>query len=122
MKYDTDVEYGVDGYLIDTTTIDEGVRCHVKDYRSLQEMQIDSSNVKPEPRPEVLQKLGECINLDFAVVKLQRKLSFMDSPVPSRERFAKTLELAKDLAQSIFPISFGGFTVTMDSTPIAIVI
>jgi len=121
VKYDTDTYMGIDGYLIET--LQNGiVKCRIKNYRSPDETLVDVNRVKPEPRPEVLQELGDKIGIDFDVIKLQRKLSLQGSPIPSRHRFEKTKELARLLAQEIFPLKFGNFTVEINASPVAIVI
>lgn len=121
VKYDDDTYSGIDGYLIET--LQNGVvKCRIKNYRELNETLVDVNKVKPEPRPEVLQELGDKVGIDFGVIKLQRKLSLQDSPIPSRQRFEKTKELAAMVAREIFPMKFGNFTIEMNAAPVAIVI
>jgi len=122
VKYDTETEAGIDGFLLSVANHNGSLICQIKDYRLFQEIQIGADKVKPEPRSDVLQKLGDSVKIDLGVMKLQRQLAYMDSPVPSRRRFADTLELAKRLARDIFPLTFGNFSVDLNTVPAAIVI
>jgi hypothetical protein len=122
VKFDAEEETGIDAYLIETIQETAGASCNVKEYRTGTESHLAATKVKPESRPELLQSLGEGIHLDFGIVRLQRKLSYQDSPVPSRERYARTIEIAKTLAREIFPLDFAGFKITMSVNPVSVII
>lgn len=115
-----EAEEGVDGYLIETRRSGDSVKCRIKNYRTGLMEEVNGNLVYPESRPELLERLIASIGGDLSVVSLQRKLSFLDSKEASRDRLFATLEIAKNLATNVFPITFADFTVNFDPNPIVV--
>jgi len=111
---------GIDGYLIETASIGEDFVCKIKNYRDFREVEISADKVFPEPRPELIQKLLNEIGVQYDVIGLQRKLSFLDSKTASRDRLYKTLEIIKRLKSEVFPLKFGEFEVNIEETPVVV--
>ena len=64
----------------------------------------------------ILNELG----MDFDVISLQRKLSFLDSRTASKDRLIRTLEIIKRLKQEIFPLEFGEFKIALEDSPMVV--
>jgi hypothetical protein len=126
VSYKKEGERRIDGYLIETTTnTARKALCRVKSYReddkNISEELVDASIVTPEAKPELIQKFLQDLGSNFDVVAFQRKFSFLDSRTPSRDRFAKTLEIVSNLRQDgIFPLRFGGFLVELSPNPLIV--
>jgi hypothetical protein len=111
----------IDGYLLETLR-QKGTNlvCRIKNYRNFTEEIVPAEIVFPEARPELIQETLKKLNRPYDVVALQRKLSFLDSKTASRDRLLKTLEIAKELQERIFPLEFGQFKVELEIEPIVI--
>jgi hypothetical protein len=120
VRWNTETEGGIDGYLIETICSNGSVKCKVKNYRTGTEEEVDGSLVYPEPRPELLERLITIVGGDLSVISLQRKLSFLDSKEASRDRFFETLEIIRKLKTNVFPIKFGDFKVELDPNPVVV--
>ncbi|RLE79748.1 MAG: hypothetical protein DRJ51_07160 [Thermoprotei archaeon] len=122
VSYKGENSYGVDGYLIETL-IERDSRtsflCRIKDYREFTEELVPADRVRPEPRPELIQYLLRCLNIEFDVIKMQREYSFLESKTASKDRFLKTLKIVKEL-KKLFPIKFGDFEVDIQTEPIIV--
>lgn len=116
----------IDGYLIETAqgqTFDDrlgqGFLCKVKSYREFEEQLVSVSQVYPESRPELMQRILDDLNRGFSVISLQRQQSFLSSKTASKDRLKRTLEIVTQLKE-IFPLQFGDFEVNLESEPIRI--
>ncbi len=108
------------GYLIETINENGKIKCKIKNYDDFYEEKILAKEVFLEPKPEIIQMILNELKINFNVISLQRKLSFLDSKTASRDRFFKTLEIVKKLKQNIFPIKFGVFEVDIEDEPVII--
>ncbi len=72
---------------------------------------------KPDSRPEVLQLFLNALTRNRDVEKLKRKLTFLDSPTASKDRFEKTIKILKEISQEISPLKFGDFEVRIEDSP-----
>jgi hypothetical protein len=126
VSYKKEGERRIDGYLLETTLTGAGKSmCRIKAYREedkeIREELVDSSIITPEARPELIQKLLQELGSNFDVISFQRKFSFLDSRTPSRDRFAKTLEIVSSLLNGgVFPLQFGGFQATLAPNPLVV--
>ena len=125
VSYKKEGEKRIDGYLLETIRNPSGLACRVRTYReddeSVSEETVDASITVPEPKPELIQKFLQDLRSNFDVVSFQRKFSFLDSKTPSRDRFAKTLEIVNNLSKlGIFPLQFGDFKVQLSTTPLIV--
>jgi len=75
---------------------------------------------KPDSRPEVLQLFLNALNRNHDIEKLKRKLTFLDSPTASKDRFEKTIKVLKEISQEISPLKFGNFEVRIEDSPLVI--
>jgi hypothetical protein len=115
----------INGYLLGVLSrrTDDGngiLVCRIKDYRSFAEVLVPAHCVFPEARAELIQELLRKIGIEYDVVGLQRKLSFLDSKTASRDRLLKTLEIVRELKSEAFPLKFGEFEVDLEAEPIVI--
>ncbi len=119
-------EFKIYGYLLETVLNEEKNNefyyiCKIKNYRNFIVEEIPSNSVYPEPRPELIQKLLNSLNIDFNVIKLQREKSFLSSKTASKDRFSKTLEIVSNLVKDkIFPLKFGKFNINIEAKPIIV--
>jgi len=116
----------IDGYLIKTAqghTFDSRLGseffCKVKSYREFEEQLVLVSQVYPESRPELMQRILNDLNRSFSVISLQRQQSFLSSKTASKDRLKRTLEIVTQLKE-VFPLQFGDFEVNLESEPVRI--
>lgn len=116
----TDSARGIHGYLISTSATggrSHPVTCEVRNGRTFEIEKVDGTTIKPESRPEVLQKFLQLLGINKRLVELHQRLAFLHSTTPSRDRLDKTLKIAQYLATKIFPIQFGGFKAELSTEP-----
>jgi hypothetical protein len=115
----------IDGYLLEVIRQQSSdgsnvLTCRIKNYRSFAEVLAPAYRVFPEARSELIQELLRQIGIEYDIVGLQRKLSFLDSKTASRDRLLKTLEIVKQLKTEIFPLKFGQYKVDLEAEPIVV--
>jgi len=118
VRYREEEYAGISGYL---ERIDENRICHIVDFRDGQERRIQAAEVFPEARAELIRNLLVSLGSDYDVVRQIQRAAFLHTDQPSRYRLRRTLDIASDLAERIFPLSFGGFNVVLETEPVAAV-
>jgi hypothetical protein len=116
--FNEDDEYLIHGYLLNTYK-DKDLMCKIKLYREYNDkviVDVDSNNVFPEPRPEVISDLIESTGERSNLIYVIRKNSFITSNTPSRDRLYKTKKIIDNLNNNIFPLNFGGFIINLNKT------
>ena len=116
----------MDGYLMQTakgSAFDDrfgaDYLCKVKGYRDFEIQLVPPSQVFPESRPELLQRILDNLQKGFNIIELQRHCSFLNSRTASKDRLKQTLDIARSL-QEVFPLEFGEFCVKLEGDPVSI--
>ncbi|MHA1919936.1 MAG: hypothetical protein ACTSWX_09345 [Promethearchaeota archaeon] len=123
VRYKNESTGGIDGYLIETKQQEQNnseFYCKVKDYKSFEVIDCNAKHTYPESRPELIQKFLNEMKLNFNVITLQRKESFLSSKTASLDRFQRTLDIINELKNEIFPITFGSYRIDLESDPIIV--
>lgn len=120
-----DEERRIAGYLLETVLGKRDIEprssiCRIKNYRDFAEVLVPAKLVFPETRPELIQELLSKLHRNYDVIRLQRRLSFLDSRTASRDRLLKTMEIIRQLQKDVFPLEFGEFEVNIEAEPIVV--
>jgi len=89
----------------------ENNKCCVRNLDSGNNEYIDSGIVYLIPRPEMVQNVLEVLGRKSNIIEIQRQYSFLKQREAAKGRFAKTLEIASDVAEQVFPLKFAGFEI-----------
>ncbi len=89
----------------------ENDKCCVRNLDSGNNEYIDSGIVYLIPRPEMVQNVLVVLGRRSNIIEIQRQYSFLKQREAVKARFAKTLEIASDVAEQVFPLKFAGFEI-----------
>ena len=116
----------ISGYLLKTKKENNTISCEIRLYRKPKNLELNdiiilnANSVYPESRPELLESFLTQLGTRFSIVKLIRRLSFLDSSTSSRDRFVQTLKIIKNISTEIFPLRFGDFIISLKIEPLIV--
>jgi len=89
----------------------ENDKCCVRNLDSGNDEYIGSGIVYLIPRPEMVQNILLVLERKSNIIEIQRQYSFLKQREGAKGRFAKTLEIASDVAEQVFPLKFADFEI-----------
>src|SRR5439155_21878074 len=116
--YSTDPASGtLEGYLLETHVERGEARCLVRNFRTQKDHTLTASEVFPESRPEILDLMLELLGRPKSAVRLVRQHSMITSKTASKDRLARTLAIAQELSETVFPLALAGESLKIDTEP-----
>lgn len=89
----------------------EPKKSRIRDFDSGRDLEVVSDSIFIIPKPEILNKIIGSLNRVSRIIEIQRKYSFLKQRDAAKDRLSKTLEIASDMADHVFPLTFGDFVV-----------
>ena len=84
-------------------------KCRIRDIDTGGDKEVESEDVFIISKPDILQGILSALRRRSNIIEIQRKYSFLSDKEASKSRFRKTLEIASNLAEKVFPLTFGDF-------------
>ena len=84
-------------------------KCRLRNLETGLDEDVNSGIVYIVPKPDILQGILLALGRKSSIIEIQRQYSFLSQREAAKGRFTKTLEIASNLADQVFPLRFAEF-------------